>query len=284
MAGQELFSIPIQALKAHPGGSIVCTSPAPQVYLLTWTSPADNRLTNAFCQAVLAALDELEFARVDSTDDKGKQRQKPKYPPGVVVTTSGISKFYSNGLDLNMMLNTPGFNQDHLYPLWRRFLTYPMPTVALMNGHAFAGGAMLAMHHDYRVFSGSRGYLCLNELEFGAPLMPPMASIFREKLPPASFRKLVLEAHRFDAKQALEAGIVDKVGDLDAALELIKDLKLMGKAAPGAYGMLKQEMYRESLALLDARGKDIVNPPEVFGAEKKRIEDGIKKVASKAKL
>ncbi|KAJ1329089.1 Delta3-Delta2-enoyl-CoA isomerase [Microdochium nivale] len=272
MAGQELFTIPIQRLEAHPGGAVVCTTPAPQVYLLTWTSPSDNRLTDAFCQAVLAALDELEFARVDG---------KPKYPPGVVITTSGISKFYSNGLDLDIAFKNTGFSQDHLYPLWRRFLTFPMPTVALLNGHTFAGGAMLAMHHDYRVFSGPRGYLCLNELEFGAPLMPPMASIFREKLLPSTFRKLVLEAHRFDAPQALEAGIVDKVGGLDAALEMVRDLKLVSKAARGAYGLLKQEMYRESLSLLDARGPDFVSPDAVFGAEKKRIADGVKRIASK---
>jgi len=287
MAGQQLFTVPIPALKNHPGGAIVCTTPAPQVYLLSWTSPPDNRLTPAFCQALLTALDELEFARADGEVDPKTGDRKPKYPPGVIITTSAITKFYSNGLDLSFLLEQPGFAQDNIYPLWRRFLTFSMPTVALLNGHTFAGGAMLAMHHDYRVFSEPRGYLCLNELEFGAPLLPPMASAFREKLPAPSFRKLVLEAHRFGAKEALEAGIVDKVGGLDAALDLIKELKLTTKAATGAYGMLKEEMYRESVALLDARGKDFVEPSVRFGAAKRRVEEGVKKVESrehKAKL
>ncbi|KAH7032978.1 ClpP/crotonase-like domain-containing protein [Microdochium trichocladiopsis] len=285
MSGQQLFTVPIPALKNHPGGAIVCTTPAPKVYLLSWTSPPDNRLTDAFCQALLTALDELEYARVEDTASKDKDpaasTKKPKYPPGVVITTSAITKFYSNGLDLTLLLNQPGFAQENIYPLWRRFLTYPMPTVALLNGHTFAGGAMLAMHQDYRVFSEPKGYLCLNELEFGAPLLPPMASVFREKLPAPTFRKLILEAHRFGAKEALDAGIVDKVGGLDAALELIRDLKLTTKAATGAYGMLKEEMYRESVALLDARGADFVEPNMRFGAAKRKVEEGVKRVEGK---
>ena len=48
-----------------------------------------------------------------------------------------------------------------------------MPTIALMNGHAFAAGLMLAMFHDYRVMNPHRGFVCLNELEFGAHLPAP---------------------------------------------------------------------------------------------------------------
>ena len=33
-----------------------------------------------------------------------------------------------------------------------------MPTIALLNGHAFAGGLMLAMHHDYRIMNPSKGF------------------------------------------------------------------------------------------------------------------------------
>lgn len=84
-----------------------------------------------------------------------------------------------------------------LYKLWHRLLTYGMPTVALMNGHAFAGGLMLGMMHDYRVMNPHKGYLCLNEVELGAPLRPPMTAVFRMKLSGGTLRKLVLEAYRF---------------------------------------------------------------------------------------
>ncbi len=70
-----------------------------------------------------------------------------------------------------------------LYPLFRRLLAFPCPTVAVVNGHAFAAGLMLAMHHDYRVMNPERGFACLNELDFGAPLRPPMSAIFARRRP-----------------------------------------------------------------------------------------------------
>ncbi|RYP68101.1 hypothetical protein DL771_006843 [Monosporascus sp. 5C6A] len=259
MGSEELFTIPIQPMEAHQGGSIVCTSPAPQVYLLTWNSPPDNRLTPAFCSALMSALNIIEFG----------------YPPGVLITTSAVSKFYSNGLDLELAIATPGFFEDELYFLWRRFLTYPMPTIALINGHCFAAGLMLAMHHDYRVFTGPKGYMCLNEIEFGVPLMAPMSSIFRIKLAPQVYRQLVLEAHRFDGKEALSAGLVDAVGDLHTLLDFVRDKGLVKKGATGVYGLLKAEMYRESVALLESGG-GASQLPVLQAAEKKRKIEGTK--------
>ncbi|KAI1821975.1 enoyl-CoA hydratase/isomerase [Xylaria intraflava] len=259
MAPSELFSVPIPALPSHPGGSIVCTAPAPRVYLLTFTSPNDNRLTPAFCRALMVALDIIEFG----------------YERGVVVTTSGIKKFYSNGLDLELARATPRFWETSLYPLYRRFLTYPMPTVAMINGHAFAGGIMLAMHHDYRVFTdGGRGFACVNELEFGAPLPPPLSAIFRVKTTPSVYRSLVLEAKRFNHTAALEAGLVDAVGEMDAVLKLIQDRKLVDKGTQGSYGWLKEEMYGEVIALLNVKNPAPSGPSDVTRAEKKRQADG----------
>ena len=109
-------------------------------------------------------------------------------------------QFYSNGLDLDHANTTPGYFKNSLYGLWHRLITYPMPTIALINGHAFAGGFMMAMMHDYRVQNPHKGFLCLNEVELGVPLRPPMTSVFRQKVSASTYRKLVLEAHRFKVK------------------------------------------------------------------------------------
>ena len=108
MATTALFELPIlSSSTGKPIGSFVCTSPAPQVYLLTFTSPPDNRLVTSFCQTFLLALDILEF----------------KYPNGVVVSTSSITKFYSNGLDLEHATSVKGFWADSLFKLFQRLLT-----------------------------------------------------------------------------------------------------------------------------------------------------------------
>lgn len=155
-----------------------------------------------------------------------------------------------------------------------------MPTVALINGHAFAGGFMTAMMQDYRIMNPHRGFLCLNELEFGAPLPAPMASIFRQKVPsPNTYRSIVLEAKRYNALEALKEGIVDGLGGLDEVLMFVDETKLRIKGKSGVYGRLKAEMWRETVGFLSGGGtnedvaqglKELKIQQEV---EKKRVED-----------
>ena len=223
-------------LNANVTGGFVCTSPAPKVYLLTFNAPPDNRLTRDFNAAFLLALDILET----------------RYPKGVLITTSSIAKFYSNGLDYENAIKEPDFWSNSLYPLWKRLLAYPMPTLALVNGHAFAGGFMTAMMHDYRIMNPHKGYLCLNELDFGAPLRPAMATIFRVKLPNmATFRNIVLESRRYGALEALKEGILDGVGGLEETLAFISEMQLTQKAQSKSYGLIKEELYREVVADLE---------------------------------
>ncbi|KAJ9634131.1 uncharacterized protein PV06_09678 [Exophiala oligosperma] len=234
-----LFVLPIPPSSATSAtqqqGSFICTQAAPQVYLLSFSSPPDNRLTPAFNETFLLALDIIEH----------------KLPKGVVVTTSSIPKFYSNGLDFENAIRDPNFFPGSLYPLWRRLITYPMPTVALMNGHAFAGGLMTAMMHDYRIMNPHKGFVCLNELDFGANLQPSMAAVFRVKLSMTTFRNMVLESKRYPALEALKEGIIDGVGGVDETLAFVGEMKLTQKAQGKSYGKMKEEMYREVVKDLD---------------------------------
>ena len=97
-----LFTLPIA-----PNGQLVCTQPSQRIYLISFSSPPDNRITPAFCESFLLALDILDH----------------RYPKGVAVTTSSIAKFYSNGLDYESAIKSPTFFSESLYPLWRRLLT-----------------------------------------------------------------------------------------------------------------------------------------------------------------
>ncbi|XP_046552869.1 uncharacterized protein LOC124262425 [Haliotis rubra] len=49
-------------------------------------------------------------------------------------------------------------------------LTFPVVTVAAINGHAFAGGALLALNQDFQVMQTKRGWISLNEVFINAPL------------------------------------------------------------------------------------------------------------------
>lgn len=245
-----LFTLPILSNlneKETSIGEFVCTQPAPKVYLLSFSAPPDNRLTPAFNKTFILALDVIEH----------------RLPKGVVVSTSSITKFYSNGLDYENAIRDPTFFSGSLFPLWRRLITYPMPTVALLNGHAFAGGLMTAMMHDYRIMNPHKGFLCLNELDFGAQLRPPMASVFRVKLSMSTFRNMVLESKRYPALEALKEGIIDSLGNVEETLNFITEMKLTQKAQGSSYGKIKEELYREVIKDLD----DVANLPKAEAAK-----------------
>lgn len=69
-------------------------------------------------------------------------------------------------------MSTPLFFPRILNGLLSRLLVFPIPTIAAINGHAFAGGFCLALAHDYRIMKHADGkkaiWLCMNEIDFGA--------------------------------------------------------------------------------------------------------------------
>ena len=135
---------------------------------------------------------------------------------------------------------------------------------------------MLGMAHDYRLAPNPKGFLCVNELLFGAPLKPPMSAIFREKLPKETYRNMVLEARRYTGPQAVEAGIADGVVSLgkevEEAVKWVVARELVGKSKSGVYGVLKAEMYK---ALVDGhmRGKGRDAEEDRFNRMQKENEE-----------
>ena len=153
----------------------------------------ENRFDRAFVDDLSAALDEVE-----SVDG-----------PCALVTT-GVEKFYSNGLDLGWLAvageEAAGF-LDRVHGLLRRVLTFDRYTVAAVNGHAFAAGAMLACAHDRVVMRTGRGYWCLPEVDLGLPLTPEMFATLAARLPRPALCEATLTGRRFAAEEAVRWGI-----------------------------------------------------------------------------
>ena len=84
-------------------------------------------------------------------------------------------KFWSNGLDLEWLGRTSGpapSAVDQYHRLLAAFLGAGVPTVAAVQGHAFAAGAMFAAAHDHVVMRADRGYWCVPEADIGMPSRP----------------------------------------------------------------------------------------------------------------
>jgi enoyl-CoA hydratase/carnithine racemase len=131
-------------------------------------------------------------------------------PLAVVLTGQG--KFFSNGLDLDAFATDPdaaGPILEGVHRLFGRMLLFPAFTVAALNGHAFAGGAMLACAFDQRVMRGDRGYWCLPEVDLGLPVTPGMLAVITSRLSTAAAADALVTGRRYGADEALALGIVE---------------------------------------------------------------------------
>jgi enoyl-CoA hydratase/carnithine racemase len=174
------------------------------VWVLTMRN-GENRFNLESIAALHAALDRVE------------QLETP-----VALVTTGEGKFYSNGLDLDWLLSAgleaAGFIDD-VHRLLGRVLGFAGVTVAAVNGHAFAGGAMLAAAHDAVVMREDRGYWCLPEVDLGLPLSPAMYAVVAAHISEPTLRDALHSGRRYSAPDALAAGIVTEVAAETAVLE-----------------------------------------------------------------
>lgn len=190
----------------------------------------ENRFHPELLAALEALLDEIE----------GDEE-----PTALVLT--GTGKFFSNGLDLDYMgANTSEIDAilARVHALFARVLGLNMPTIAAINGHAFAAGAMLALSFDAAVMRDDRGYFCLPEADMGIPFTPGMSALIMARLSPAVAHRAMLTGHRYTAQEALDAKIVAEIASEDAVLDRAVELAagLAGKPRAGI-GAIKRGMY-----------------------------------------
>ncbi|KZT59173.1 ClpP/crotonase [Calocera cornea HHB12733] len=243
------MSFPLSLPAGQP--LLTVTHPSESVWQLELHNGADSRLTRHLLQeAFLPALDAVESDWKRSLKAGGKGDAAL-----VIVGNTKQDKFFSNGLDYENAIKQADFFPKVFNPWLARLLTFPMPTICAINGHAFAAGFLLSLMCDYRVLTAGRAWCCFNEVHFGAPLPPPFAQLIRVKLvDPQLVRKCALEGHRFVPQELLEAGVVERLVEgkssevLAAALELAESKASLAKT--GVWGTIKEEIYREVLVAI----------------------------------
>lgn len=197
----------------------------------------ENRFDRAFVDGVLAALEQVAA-------DGG----------ALVTTASG--KIWSNGLDLDWM-GSSGAGLEFVRDVQRmmaRVLLLPVPTVAAVGGHAFAGGAMLALAHEVRVMRADRGFFCLPEVDIGLPFTPGMAALVQCRMPTgAVLRDAAVYGLRIGGADAAARGIVDDAVAADNVLPraLERARALAGKDR-ATLGLIKERFYGHVAAALTA--------------------------------
>ncbi len=197
----------------------------------------ENRFNDRFIEAVEGHLDEVQAAAA---------------PRALVTTATG--KFWSNGLDLEWM----AANQEliagfvpKVQGMLARFLGLDVPTVAALQGHTFAAGAMLALAHDQRVMRADRGFFCLPEVDIGIPFSPGMNDLIAARLSPRVAHEAMTTGRRYGGGDATAAEIVEEAVEearvVPAAVE--RAAALAGKGA-ATLGVIKQRLYAPVIAAL----------------------------------
>lgn len=202
----------------------------------------ENRFHPDWVASVNALLDQVEGATG---------------PRALVATATG--KYFSNGLDLDWLFAHADRTVDYVasvQDLLVRVLTLPVVTVAALQGHTFAAGAMFSLAHDFRVMRADRGYWCLPEAEINIPFTPGMSALIQARLTAQVAHEAMVTARRYGGRDALAAAIVDRATDETSVRQTAVDLARghAGKAG-STLATIKARMYATVIDAL--RDKDI---------------------------
>lgn len=200
---------------------------------LTLSGSGRNALSTAVMTACLAELDAAG---------------------GRPLLLSGEGPAFSAGLNLKEVaaLDLAGAERflEVLCRLVDALYRYPAPTVAYVNGHAIAGGCVLALACDYRVAAPASGpdapRIGLNEVGLGLRFPPAILDLVRRRVPPQHLETVVLGAGLFAPAEALSLGLLDAVRE-DAHEHARATLTALAAHPAAAYAAAKRAL-RPALA------------------------------------
>jgi enoyl-CoA hydratase/carnithine racemase len=210
----------------------------------------ENRFNMAFLQEYLEILDEIE----------------QKADINALVVRSSHEKIFSNGLDLDWLMPIAQANDigtikefcHTLNRLLRRILLYPMPTVAAITGHAFAGGAIMACCFDFRFMRSDRGFFCFPEVDIGIPFWPGMVAIVKKAIPAYKLDELYYLGVRLTGSQCEEHRIVMKSCPMDELMPAVMTFAKGLNKNRSYYHAQKERMNAAIVKIIDEEDPKVI--------------------------
>jgi Delta3-Delta2-enoyl-CoA isomerase len=176
---------------------------------------------------------------------------------GVVLT--GYEGFFSAGLDLVLLYGLDPAAMDAFMQTFDRVMlevfAFPRPVVAALNGHAVAGGCILALACDARVALEGPIKIGLNEVRLGVPFPASALEIARHGLPARSLEEVLYGGELYAPADARSRGLVDRVTGDPLAEARGLCARLAGQPR-GAFAAIKAALKAPALA----RARDTLDP------------------------
>jgi enoyl-CoA hydratase/carnithine racemase len=147
--------------------------------------------------------------------------QKVESDPAVgAVILTGTGKFFSFGFDTPQFLT---YSKSDFERYLRSFsalclylFTFPKPIIAAVNGHAIAGGCMLATACESRLMVTGKARIALNEITFGASVFDWSVAMLRCCVGHRNAERILYSGQMYSAEEALELRLVDRCCSVEA--------------------------------------------------------------------
>jgi enoyl-CoA hydratase len=241
------------------------------IAILTMAHGKVNAMSTEFCRALTARLEALRTA------------------PARAVVITGQGTIFSAGVDL-LRLSQGGapYVREFLPALNAMFETafsYPKPVVAAINGHAIAGGCVLACAADRRLMARAGGRIGVTELLVGVPFPAGAMEIMRRAVAPQLFEEVIFGAATYAPADALARGLIDEIVEPDALLDrAVAAAKTLAALPPGTFIQTKRQTRQGAFERLQQDGARIdAEITEIWCADETlaRIKDYVARTLKK---
>lgn len=167
----------------------------------------------------------------------------------LVLTGSG--SIFSAGVDLVRLVEGGEAYVRRFLPVLtsaiRAVLDCDRPVVAAINGHAIAGGCILAAACDLRFMERGRGRIGVPELLVGVPFPEAAREVMELVVPPARRREVFLYGDTWSADDALLRGLVDRVVEPEQLMDdSLSAARKMAAIDRGVFEMTKRRLLRDA--------------------------------------
>lgn len=161
------------------------------------------------------------------------------------LVLTGYERFFCAGLDLVSLSRLDREGMLGFMRLFQRVMLAlfwcPRPVVAAVNGHAVAGGCVLAMQADVRIATDARMSMGLNETQLGVGLPLVVAETMRAQLDPRVFGSIAIHGQLHDGEAALDLGLLDERVPHERVLErALERARQLAEVPAAAYAQAKR--------------------------------------------
>jgi enoyl-CoA hydratase/carnithine racemase len=185
------------------------------------------------------ALNEQVIEEMD-----GGLRSLAADPDVRAVILIGDGPFFSFGFDIPEFLS---YSRKSFASFLKQFtglytylFTYPKPVVAALNGHAVAGGCMLALACDYRIMVSGKAKISLNEITFGSSVFAGSVAMLKFTVGEKNAQAMLYHGTMHSAEAALHLGLIDQVSSNEKLLEDAREAaRRLGSRDAAAFRSLK---------------------------------------------